>query len=136
MSVSVRPSPRRGVYEQPFWEYVGQRQLHLQRCSKCGQFWYPPGPACPYCMSQKWTWQPVSGHGSLVSWVNFQRQYFPTIPPPYTIVAGELEEGPILITDVAGAVEGLRIGMPLGLTYIDARTAEDEPFTLYQWVLR
>lgn len=128
-----RPVPRRGVYERPFWDYVQQRQLRLQRCSACGNVWYPPGPACTRCLSDRWTWEAVSGRGALLSWATFHRQYFESLPPPYTVVAAELEEGPILITDIAARPDELRIGMPLRLTYRAWEGENGEPLLLYHW---
>lgn len=131
--MTVRPTPRRGVYERPFWQYVEEQRLHLQYCARCDQCWYPPGPACPRCLSSNWSWEQVAGRGTLISWATFHRQYFDSLPPPYTVVAGELDEGPILITDIVGGPEGLQIGMPLALAYRGARSATGEAFTLYHW---
>lgn len=132
--MTIRPAPRRGVYERPFWDYVQQERLHLQRCARCGHVWYPPGPACPSCLSEAWSWKPVSGRGSLLSWATFHRQYFDTLAPPYTIVAAELEEGPILITDLAAPPPSLRIGMRLRLSYAQFETSDGGQMLLYQWM--
>ena len=131
--MTARPSPRQGIYERPFWEYVQRGRLHLQHCSSCGLFWYPPGPACPRCLSSDWAWEAVSGRGSLLSWATFHRQYFESLPPPYTVVAAELEEGPILITDVAVPPEQLLMGMPVRLTYRPTKTSEGGELMLYHW---
>jgi len=129
----VRPVPRRGVYEAPFWEHVGRRAVHLQVCTDCGHTWYPPGPACPRCLSTRWTWAPIAGDGELLSWVTFHRQYFPTIPPPHTVAAVALDEGPILIADVPSGSDGLSIGARMRLCYRAAEAEDGDPFTLYGW---
>lgn len=131
--MKVRPAPRSGVYEKEFWRHVEERRLHLQYCSDCRHSWYPPGPACPRCLSRAWSWEAVSGRGRLLSQATFHRQYFDTLPAPYTVVAGALDEGPILITDVDARPEDLEIGMPLELTYRRAQSPEGEAFTLYHW---
>ena len=41
----VRPNPIIGLYDGPLWEYAKRQELRLQRCSDCGEFRYPPGPA-------------------------------------------------------------------------------------------
>ena len=133
--MTIRPTPRRGVYERPFWNFVQQEQLRLQRCTGCGQFWYPPGPACPRCLSSDWTWEALSGRGSLLSWATFHRQYFASMPPPYTVVAAELAEGPILITDIEAPPEQLHIGMPLRLSYRSFETEDGASMLLYHWAL-
>jgi uncharacterized OB-fold protein len=65
----------------------------------------------------------------------FHRQYFDSIEPPYTIVAVELSEGPILIADSIDPGEKLSLGAPMALDYTEAQSAEGAPFTLYQWRL-
>jgi len=55
------------------------------------------------------------------------------LPPPYTVVAAELEEGPILITDVAVPPEQLLMGMPVRLTYRPTKTSEGGELMLYHW---
>jgi uncharacterized OB-fold protein len=128
----MRPRPILGVYEQPFWIKVQQRQLHLQRCEN-GHFRYPPGPSCPRCLSAAFDWEAVSGRGTLVSWTVFHRQYFPEMPVPYTVISGALEEGPLLIADLARAHDQtLEVGMPLRLVYEETRT-NDGDWIIYQW---
>ena len=129
----IRPAPRRGVYEIPFWDFVARRELSLQHCGDCGQWRYPPGPACPSCLSTSYAWAAVAGRGRVLSWTAFHRQYFDELPPPYTIVAAELNEGPILITDLAGPDDALRVDACVELCYTDAATPDGWPFVLYQW---
>lgn len=133
MTAGVRPAPRRGIWETPFWEHVSGGKLHLQQCGECEHVWYPPGPACPRCLSSSWTWTAVAGTGELLSWVTFHRQYFPTIPPPYTVAAVALDEGPILIADTGTDPAGLSIGNRMHLVYRAVEDEEGEPFTLYGW---
>lgn len=128
----ARPTPILGVYEKPFWEAVRNRELRLQRCDN-GHFRFPPGPRCPRCMSAAFSWEKVSGRGKLVSWTVFHRPYFKEMPVPYTVVCGELQEGPLLVADLAGPDDGpLRAGMPLDLRFFDATTKAGD-FVLYQW---
>jgi uncharacterized OB-fold protein len=133
VTLEVRPAPRHGVWEAPFWEHVERGQLHLQRCDDCGHVWYPPGPACPACLSVHWRWSPVQGRGRLLSWATFHRQYFETIPPPYTVVAVALDEGPILIADVRVDPATLSMGEEMELTYRLVEDPDGRPFTLYGW---
>jgi uncharacterized OB-fold protein len=134
MSAPVRPAPRRGLYEDAFWEHVGRRDLRLQQCADCGRFRYPPGPACPNCLSLQWSWEPISGEGTLLSWVVFHRQYFPEFPVPHTVVAAELSEGPIFIADLAGDVaQEHKAGTPLRIRYERAATPEGGEWTIFRW---
>jgi uncharacterized OB-fold protein len=130
----MRPRPILGVYEQPFWDRIQKRQLHLQRCEN-GHFRFPPGSTCPRCLSAGFVWEAVSGRATLVSWTVFHRQYFPELPVPYTVVCGALEEGPLLTADLAGTHDrSLKIGMPLRIVYEDARTTDGD-LVVYRWSL-
>lgn len=129
----TRPKPRRGFYDDRFWEFVKAGQAHLQRCVPCGHQWYPPGPACPECTSETWTWEPLSGNGTLLSWVTFAKTYFPSVPAPYTVVAVQTVEGPILLADTTADQQSLTIGEPMVLRYYEARDENSQPLTLYGW---
>ncbi|WP_052121119.1 Zn-ribbon domain-containing OB-fold protein [Inquilinus limosus] len=91
------------LYDRPMWAALEQGRLELQCCAACGRFRYPPGPACPDCLSLDHRWQPVSGHGTILSWVVFHRQYFDDHPPPYNAVAVQLAEGPVIVSNLVGA---------------------------------
>jgi uncharacterized OB-fold protein len=130
----MRPRPILGVYEQPFWDKIQERRLHLQRCEN-GHFRFPPGPACPRCLSAAFDWVAVAGRGTVVSWTVFHRQYFPEMPVPYTVICGALEEGPLVLADLGGAQDqALEAGKPLHLVYEDARTKDGDQ-VIYRWSL-
>lgn len=135
MTSQIRPRPRSNVWETPFWSFVEERRLHLQSCTACARSWYPPGPGCPHCLSESWTWEPVQGHGVLLSFTTFHRQYFDTMPPPHTVVAVELAEGPILIADTDTPTKALSIGARMRLAYHRVVDDAGVPFTLYRWGL-
>jgi uncharacterized OB-fold protein len=106
------------LYDEPMWQSMERKRLELQACSSCGRFRYPPGPACPHCRSLAYSWKPVSGHGEILSWVVFHRQYFEDFPPPYNAVAVRLAEGPIIVSTLVGdAPEGSWIGAEVELDY-------------------
>ena len=130
----VRPEPRKTVYETPFWAFVQRHDLRLQRCAACGAFRYPPGPACPDCLSLASEWTPLSGTGRLVSWVVFHRQYFPELPVPYHVATVKTEEGPILIANLVNLGDRKpRLDLPLRITYETTRSAAGDTWEIYQW---
>lgn len=96
------PQPVMGLYDEPLWKSISERRLQLQCCTDCGHFRYPPGPACPACLSERAEWREVSGYGTILSWVVFHKQYLPFYPPPYNVLAVRLEEGPIMISNLSG----------------------------------
>jgi uncharacterized OB-fold protein len=128
-----RPEPRRGIYELPFWEHVNRKDLRLQRCLECEDLRFPPGPVCPACLSCEYDWAPVSGEGTVLAWTTFRRQYFPELPAPYTVVAVETDDGPILVGDyIAPGGRKAAVGERVRIVYEDVAGERDD-WTIYQW---
>ena len=44
-------------------------------CSACRLIWYPPAPLCPGCWGTQIEWVPLSGRGTVNSWVVFHQAY-------------------------------------------------------------
>lgn len=101
-----RPMPLIGRYDGPFWEHTKNHELRLQQCTACRKFRWPPAAVCDECLSPDFAWELVSGKGTLLSWVVFQRQYFPGIPTPYNCILIELDEGPLFISTLVGIDNG------------------------------
>jgi uncharacterized OB-fold protein len=109
-----RPLPVLYEDELPFWEGARRGQLLLPHCPDCGRYWWPPGPVCPYCLSERVEWSRASGRGRVISWVVFHKQYFEAFPTPYSVVWVELEEGPRLTGNLVGCEpDRIRSGMPV-----------------------
>jgi uncharacterized OB-fold protein len=104
--------------DQPFWDSVKARRMALQRCSACAKFRYPVAPVCPACFAEESEWVAVSGRAELLSWAVFHRKYLPSYPPPHNVIVARLEEGPSMVSNLAGAepYEGC-IGKALQLVY-------------------
>lgn len=98
-----RPRPRPGIVDAPFWAYVEQGELRVQRCSACEALRYPPAAVCPECLAAEHEWAPLSGRGTVVSWTVFHRAYFPGLAVPYTVVSVGTQEGPLLIGNLVRA---------------------------------
>ncbi|HEY1690411.1 MAG TPA: OB-fold domain-containing protein [Solirubrobacteraceae bacterium] len=111
--------PRRTAESDRFWASCHEGRMELQRCSQCGRFWYYPGPLCPHCSSPDYSWEPVSGNGVVhtFSWVHRPAPGFADqVPYAYALV--ELEEGPVLATNVTDCDEGdLHISLPVSVHY-------------------
>jgi uncharacterized protein len=101
MQSSKTPPRILGLYDRPMWDKLAETgRLHLQCCSECGTWRYPPGPACQACLSPEAEWKPVSGGGELLSWVMFRKSYLPEYPAPYNVIAVRLDEGPTIISNL------------------------------------
>ncbi|MFM0077050.1 OB-fold domain-containing protein [Paraburkholderia sediminicola] len=89
-----------GHYDVPMWTSIKKGAMALQCCSDCNHFHYPPGPACPRCLSSALVWKPISGQGEVISWIRFERTYLDNYPAPYKVIAVRLAEGPIMISNL------------------------------------
>jgi uncharacterized OB-fold protein len=135
MSDPSRPAPAMGVYDAPMWDAFQQRELRLQHCGTCGHRWFPPGPACPACLSGTWTFEPVCGRGRIVAWTRFHKQYFESMSPPYIVVSVQLEEGPLVIGNLLGDEgEATPLDAAVRLEF-EAVNLKGKPSLLPQWVL-
>lgn len=117
-----KPLPRVTPDNRPFWEWARRHQLRLQRCGDCGRFRYPPGPVCPGCLTEWSEWTPVSGRGTVSSWVVFHKAYFPAFAEeiPYAVVQVELEEGPRLLANLVDVpVAQIAVGLPVEVVFDD-----------------
>jgi uncharacterized OB-fold protein len=124
-----KPLPIRTPDNARYWDSAKEHALKLQRCGQCGKFRYPPGPFCPSCLSDDFQWQPVSGRGTIYSFIIVHQRYDPSFAEdlPYNVAVVQLEEGPRLVTNIAGiANEAISVGMPVRVTYEDVT----EEFTL------
>ena len=133
MTFPARPAPRNGLYEDAFWSHVQDDHVCIQLCASCSKFWYPPGPVCPRCQSEAWTWDRVTGRGRAIAWTTFHRAYFKEFPVPHTVVCAALTEGPLLIADFGSDPVRLRIDSPLKLEFIDIQF-RDVPARTFRWM--
>ncbi len=87
-----------------FWEHAKANRLAVQVCRQCGDHHFPASPVCPKCLSDAQDWQPVSGRGTMESWVEFHRAYWPGFAAdlPYRVCVVRLEEGPLLASNLVG----------------------------------
>lgn len=126
MTANSRPLPRVTPDNGPFWEAARRHELRLQKCDDCGRIWWPPGPVCPDCLGQRYTWAPVSGRGTVSSFVVFHKAWFPAFAneTPYAVVQVELEEGPRLTANLVDVPPAeVRVGLPVTVVFDDV-TAE------------
>ena len=113
------PLPKPTPETKPFWDGVNEGRLMLQRCQECGPYFYPR-PFCPSCFSWDVEWFEASGKGKIYSFVISHRKLPYMNQEPYIIAIIELEEGPMMPSNVVGVEpEKVAIGMPVVVTYDD-----------------
>ncbi|MDJ0390881.1 OB-fold domain-containing protein [Roseomonas sp. E05] len=100
----AKPCPKIDPVSRGFWENCHRGILSVQRCEECGNTHYPGTPVCPACLSSRQSWAPVSGRGTLVSWVRFHQAYWDSFRAdlPYLVCLVRLQEGPLMLSNFAG----------------------------------
>ncbi|MGH3353933.1 MAG: bifunctional MaoC family dehydratase N-terminal/OB-fold nucleic acid binding domain-containing protein [Nocardioides sp.] len=122
-AATAEPRPRPAInLDNQFWfEAAREHRLVVQRCLSCKTLRHPSGPCCPECQSFDWDTVEASGRGTLYSFVVAHHPRHPAFDYPLLIAVVELEEGTRLITNLTGVTsDDLRIGMPLGVEWLDA----------------
>jgi uncharacterized OB-fold protein len=77
-----------------YFQAAREGRLVIRRCADCQRLRYPPGAGCPWCASLVWTWTPVSGRGTIHSYVVVVQAIQPGFRDwaPYPVVVVELDE--------------------------------------------
>lgn len=77
-----------------YFAFARRHELRLRRCQACGLLRYPPTHACPWCMALEWTWETVSGRGTIYSYEIVEHAIQPGFKEttPYSVVLVELDE--------------------------------------------
>jgi hypothetical protein len=115
---------------QEFWAGTALGELRVQACGACGVFRFPPRVMCPHCQSTERAWKPVSGRGTIWSYVVAHQPLLPAYAPfaPFPVITVTLEEDPALrivgnlVTGPQGAINEIdpatiRIGEPVQVTF-------------------
>ncbi len=116
------PRPNPSEEGQPFWDYLKEGELRIQRCSGCDRFRQPPQPMCPECGSFEAEWVKVSGRGSIYSYVVSRQAIHPALVDkvPFLTVSVALDEGPHLTSNMVDvSPDEVEIGMPVTLEITD-----------------
>ncbi len=118
-----KPLPQPTPETAPYWEGCKAHELRLQFCNDCQAFFFYPRIFCPRCLSENVEWKPVSGKGTLHTYVisarpapGFENDV------PYTIAIVKLDEGPHLMTNIVGVEqkpENLPAGLPVEVVFED-----------------
>jgi len=82
----------------PFWAGTARGELLVQACTSCGRRRVPPRPMCPACRSVCHAWQPLSGRGTIWSFVVAHPPLLPAYQAvaPYNVITVALDEDPQL----------------------------------------
>jgi uncharacterized OB-fold protein len=81
-----------------FWAGCARHELLVQHCGACGAPRFPPRPMCPRCRSLDVRWEPMSGRGTIWSYVVPHPPLLPAYAElaPYNVIVVALDEDPTL----------------------------------------
>ena len=117
--MTERPLPTITPETRHFWEGTKSGELRLQKCAACSHVYFPPRPFCPKCASRDVNIVRANGRATLYSYVIHHRAA-PGFTPPYAIAVVALEEGPRMMTNIAGieqTPQALQLDMPLEVLF-------------------
>lgn len=118
-----RKLPLLNIDNHAFWQGGERGQLLIHYCGACGQFFHPPGPACPRCASLEVGPRPVSGRGKVASFTINYQPWHPDLSVPFVIALVELVEQPDLrfVSNIVGLEpHQVHIGLPVRVTFLQA----------------
>jgi uncharacterized OB-fold protein len=115
----IHPGP--SPVTAPFWAGAREHRLLLPHCAACGAWLHPQSPGCPCGSTEEPRWDEASGAGTLVSYTVVRRAPHPALADdvPYTVLLVALEEGPRLVSGLAGDDHALTVGMDLRVWFDD-----------------
>ena len=130
-----------------FWEGAAQGELRLQACGACGILRFPPRVMCPHCQSTERMWRPVSGKGTIWSYVVAHPPLLPAYEPfaPYPVITVTLDEGPALrmvgnlVSGPGGAINEVDpgtivIGEPVRVVFTRRQGPDGTAMSFPAWV--
>jgi uncharacterized OB-fold protein len=117
------PAPPVSPETKPFWDAAAAGTLLLKRCETCGEPHYYPRASCPFCGSDRTSWLPASGRGTIYSYSVFRRAAV-----PYAIAYVTLEEGPTMLTNIVdGDLDAIRIGQRVSVRFVSTEGGPPVP---------
>lgn len=114
MSAPTRLLPVVDDESRPFFEAAARGELWVPRCTATGRFVFPPRAMSPFAPGAALAWEPVSGRGSVWSFVVAHPPLLPWFEAraPYPVVVVALDEDPRL--RLVGGFDGDRARLRIG----------------------
>ncbi|HVR48410.1 MAG TPA: Zn-ribbon domain-containing OB-fold protein [Pseudorhodoferax sp.] len=121
MNTALRPAPVPTEATQAFWDAAVQGVLLIQRCSVCARTQSVPRPFCRHCGAEAPQWERSAGLGRIYTFTVNHRAANAHMADklPYVVAVVELDEGPRLMANIAGArPEDVRIGARVRVCFL------------------
>jgi uncharacterized OB-fold protein len=93
----------------------------MPRCARCRAWRFPPRAICNRCGSFDHAWEPLSGHGTVASWIVNHHAFSADFVPPYAVVTVRLEDQDdvLVVGSFSGAIDDLATGLPVRAVFDD-----------------
>jgi uncharacterized OB-fold protein len=118
----AKPLPQISPEMAPFFDAARRHELVVQRCAGCGTLRFPARTICSTCLSREASWVPMSGRGTVFSFVIMHQAIHPgfAAETPYAVVVIQLDEGVRLLSNLVDCpTADVEIGMPVEVVFDD-----------------
>ena len=118
----AKPLPQISPEMAPFFDAARRHELVVQRCAGCGTLRFPARTICSTCLSREASWVPMSGRGTVFSFVIMHQAIHPgfAAETPYAVVVVQLDEGARLLSNLVDCpTADVKIGMPVEVVFED-----------------
>lgn len=123
MDIRTPPAPQPWPETAAYWAAANEGRLLLRRCLDTGRAYHYPRPHSPFTGSANTEWFEASGRGRIYSF-----SVLPRAEPPYCIAYVELDEGPVLLTNLLAEDFGaLRVGQPVRVRFVPSADGQRVP---------
>jgi uncharacterized OB-fold protein len=118
---AFRSAPAPSLLTAAFWEAATEGRLVRPVCSACGQSFFTPQVACPYCLSESWRYCESSGSGEIYSFTVVHHAQTEDFETPYVLAIVDLDESWSMLTNIVGCdPHVVRIGMRVRVAFSPA----------------
>ena len=118
--ISGLPLPVPDSTTEYFWKELQEERLVVQSCSSCTDLYHPPRVMCEKCGGASFQWVPMSGTGTVFSYVVTHQPVHPALDgkTPFATVNIQLDEGPHIISNLVDVdVQDIHIGLPVTVVF-------------------
>jgi len=118
---AARPVPHADRDSAPWWEALTRHELLMPRCAQCRAWRFPPRAICNRCGSFDHAWEPLSGSGTVASWIVNHHAFSADFVPPYAVVTVRLDDQDdvLVVGSFNGAIDDLATGLPVRAVFDD-----------------
>lgn len=113
-----RTLPQKTTLTEPWFDACMRGVLLVQKCSVCGKHQFYPRIICSHCGAGQPEWVETSGRGRIASFSIVRRAISRAYEAPYVVALIELEEGPVMMSNIVGCdPDTVEIGQSVNVTF-------------------